>query len=180
MSDPITPAIWRKLVSLMRRRAGMGSDAEDLVQEAYARFIEQSSKTAVHNPQGFIFRVATNLAITAARSQTRHSVIEADPAVLALISPGIPAQHEVLEARERLRLVELAIDQLPTRARQVFVLHRVEGLTYGEISRELDISVSAVEKNMARALMHLTISNAFDEKVQESGKTRNGRKSKQC
>ena len=75
--------------------------------------------------------------------------------------------------------MELAIDQLPTRARQVFVLHRVEGLTYGEISRELDISVSAVEKNMARALMHLTISNAFDEKVQESGKTRNGRKSKQ-
>ena len=72
----------------------------------------------------------------------------------------------MIAARERLRIVEQAIDELPPRTREVFVLHRIEGMKYSEIARALDISVSAVEKNMARALAHLAL------KISEFGRRR--------
>lgn len=169
MAHLITPIIWQKLVSMIRRR-GAGVDAEDLVQEAYARLLNQSLTTEVVNPEGFVLRAATNLAITAYRERTRRDIAHADAAVSALLHPQCVTQHEVMEARERLAIVERAIATLPPRARQVFVLHRIEGLKYVEIARSLGISVSAVEKNMARALTHLTM------EVQQFGQRRDRRR----
>jgi RNA polymerase sigma factor (sigma-70 family) len=45
--------------------------------------------------------------------------------------------------------------ELPERTRQIFVLRRLEGLSYFEIGRRLGVSVSAVEKHMQRAVRHL-------------------------
>jgi RNA polymerase sigma factor (sigma-70 family) len=44
---------------------------------------------------------------------------------------------------------------LPERTRTVFVLRRLEGQSYREISLRLGLSVSAVEKHMLRAVRHL-------------------------
>lgn len=153
--DGPTPILWGKLVNLVRRRTGAGTDPEDLVQEAYLRLAEHSRHTPVANPEGFVYRTAVNLAMSDHRALTRHALAHADGAIAALLQPQSASQHEVIAARERLMLVEQAIAELPPRAREVFVLHRVEGLKYSEIARSLDISVSAVEKHMARALTHL-------------------------
>lgn len=153
--DGPTPILWSKLVSMVRRRASSASEAEDLVQEAYLRLAERSRGAPVRNPEGFVFRTAVNLAVSDHRAATRHGKAHADHAIAALLQPQAASQHEVIAARERLRLVEQAIGELPPRAREVFLLHRVEGLKYSEIARSLEISVSAVEKHMARALTHL-------------------------
>lgn len=157
MADGPTQLLWGKLVSLVRRRAGPGVDAEDLVQEAYARLVEQQRKACIDNPEGFVLRAASNLAVSTHRARASHGAAHADVAVAAILRPQWSPQDEVIAARERLRIVEQAIDELPPRTREVFVLHRIEGMKYSEIARALDISVSAVEKNMARALAHLTL-----------------------
>jgi RNA polymerase sigma factor (sigma-70 family) len=51
--------------------------------------------------------------------------------------------------------VEEAVSLLPERCREVFLLHRVENLSYSQIATRCGISVSAVEKNIARACLLL-------------------------
>jgi RNA polymerase sigma-70 factor (ECF subfamily) len=64
-------------------------------------------------------------------------------------------------AKERLRQVSEVLMALPARTRAVFLLRRVEGLRYAEIAIRLRVSVSTVEKEMARATEHLML-NAED------------------
>lgn len=164
MARTPTTKTWQKLVALVRRR-GAGDDAEDLVQEAYARMAGRASRDPVVNPEGFVLRAAHNLAVTAHRTRSRHERIHADEAVTALITPAA-VPDEVIAARARLRVVEAAIAELPPRAREVFVMHRVDGMKYGEIAAALGISTSAVEKHMARALTRLAC------RVEEFGRGR--------
>lgn len=150
-------AQWMRWVRLLRRESGSDAAAEDFVQDAYVRMLEYEQRGEVRNPNGFVLHAARNLAITAHRRQKRHAIALADRAVEAILHPTNIAQDEVIAARESLSVVEQAIDNLPARAREVFVMHRIDGMTYSEIARTLAISVSAVEKNMARALTALTL-----------------------
>ena len=52
---------------------------------------------------------------------------------------------------------------LPERCREVFLLHRVESLSYSQIAARCGISVSAVEKNIARACLLLGAAIAREE-----------------
>lgn len=65
-----------------------------------------------------------------------------------------------LEFTELESLIQKAINDLPEKCRQVFVMSRVDGKMNKEISEELNISVKAVEANMTRALKTLRISLA--------------------
>ena len=57
-----------------------------------------------------------------------------------------------LEAGNDLRHVEAALRALPERTRQIFLLNRIHGRKYAEIAKAMDLSQSAVEKHMMRAL----------------------------
>jgi RNA polymerase sigma factor (sigma-70 family) len=164
-----TPISWNRLVNLVRRRAGPVVDAEDLVQEAYIRLAEFSLSNSVRSPEAFVLQTATNLGRSEHRARIRHDKAHSDSAVAAILHPQIVSQHEEIAARERLRVVEQAMAELPARAREVFVLHRIEGLKYREVAELLNISVSAVEKNMARALAHMAL------KLHEFGEERGKR-----
>ena len=58
-------------------------------------------------------------------------------------------------ARQACAQVELSLRELPERVRSVFVLNRFEELTGNQIARRLGVSVSTVEKDMIRAILHL-------------------------
>ena len=55
----------------------------------------------------------------------------------------------------RLRTAMAAIDSLPPRQREVFLLHRMEEMNYLQIARRAGISIKAVEKHMRQAMKHL-------------------------
>jgi RNA polymerase sigma-70 factor (ECF subfamily) len=57
--------------------------------------------------------------------------------------------------REALQVVVSAIEGLPTRTRDVFVLHRFEEMTCSGIAEQLGMSISAVEKHIMKALRAL-------------------------
>ena len=69
-------------------------------------------------------------------------------------------QDEVLAARARLERVKVALGTLSPRTRAVFLMHRIDGMKYREIAAQLGITMSAVEKHVARAVVTLS---EFDE-----------------
>ena len=63
---------------------------------------------------------------------------------------------KLVEAELR-KSIKAAIDELPERCREVFLLSRYENLKYMEIAERLEISVKTVETQMSKALQHMRV-----------------------
>ena len=144
------------LMRYFRRHLGSGADAdaEDLAQEALIRLIR--SPIQATNTEAYLLRIASNLLRDRFRRDRTHRQPLHDSFETRLhdLPSEEPGGDRVYEDKERLRHFLEALDQLPPRCRQVFLLQRYDGLTYTSIAKRLSISVSAVEKHMMRALLH--------------------------
>lgn len=137
------------------RRAGH-DQAPDLVQEVFARAASSPQIERVSNPAGFIQRIARNLLIDRARWRSRNAVIffPFDEMRDLAVSPD---QEDGLRAADLLRIYETAVDQLPEKTRRVFLMHRIDELSYRQIHERLGISIATVEYHMIKALRHLAL-----------------------
>ena len=145
-------ALLRRIARITRDPAG----AEDVLQSAYLRAAEyRAGARPILNPEAFVARAAVNLAIDERRRRARRgdSLVTTDHVDVA---DNEPLQDEVLAARQRLVRLKAGLQRLSPRTREVFLLHRLEGLKYREIADRLGVSVSAVEKHVAKAGLFLT------------------------
>ena len=145
--------LTERLRRFVRSRVASRHDAEDVIQEAYLRVLRYSAEHVVHSEERLLFSAAKNLAVDNRRRQKVWERSVADCALLAAVDS--PASDEVVEARQRLKHVEEAIALLPGRCRAVFLMHRIEGMSYSQIAKSVGISVSAVEKHIARACLSI-------------------------
>jgi RNA polymerase sigma factor (sigma-70 family) len=145
---------WADVIRRVARRTGSHADAEDLVQSAFERMHRYTQTRRIENPAGFLVRTAVNLRLDAYRREKlmgqRHY-----SANLEDCENNSPAQDQILAARARLERVKSGIAQLPPRTREIFLLHRLEQVKYGELALRFAISESAVEKHVARATAFL-------------------------
>jgi RNA polymerase sigma factor (sigma-70 family) len=151
-------ALHGSLAHYFRRRVRDPAEVDDLVQEVFARILARSPGGPIENPAGYIFQTASSvLADRGRRRATRHADahVSFDPErhAQADVDPS-----QILLCREDLHRATAALLTLPERTRAIFVLHRLEGQRYREIALAFDISVSAVEKHMMRAIQHLSAS----------------------
>lgn len=146
---------WVDLLARIRRRTRDDQDAEDLLHSAWLRLFAYRAEHEVHQPSGFLVRAAANLAVDKHR-QGKRLAREPIDAFEAGLGDDSPLQDEVLASRERLRRVQAGLERLPPRTRQVFVMHKVEGMKLREIAATLGITQSAVEKHVAKAVLFLT------------------------
>ena len=153
--DPNERKFWADLLARIRRRTRDDQNAEDLLHSAWLRLFAYRSENEVREPAAFLVRTAANLAVDRHR-QGKRLAAEPIEAFEPRLDDGSPLQDEVLAARERLRRVQAGLERLPPRTRQVFVMHKVEGLKLREIAAALGITQSAVEKHVAKAVLFLT------------------------
>jgi RNA polymerase sigma-70 factor (ECF subfamily) len=132
------------LISFLRRRFGR-DEAEDLVQETYAR--AASARSELRNPKAYLVRVALNAARDQARRRAARPLLVADGELLEAPDPA--SQAEALQLKQ-------VILALPPKLREVFLLSRFGGLTYEEIAHRCGISVKTVEGRMTKALAMCT------------------------
>ncbi|HUZ90784.1 MAG TPA: RNA polymerase sigma factor [Methylocella sp.] len=142
------------LLRLLARRVGP-QDAADLLQEAYLRMFHHSKSEAIADPEAFLRTTAVNLA----KDHLRRRATERKYLDFERDADSVPAQALLADARmeadARLKLLFQAIEQLPPRCRQVFVMRRFDDLHQAEIARRLGISRNMVEKHMRLALERL-------------------------
>ncbi|MFZ2525224.1 MAG: RNA polymerase sigma factor [Candidatus Ferrigenium altingense] len=152
---PELAALYRQhaagLKAFLKAKIGCPESAAELAQETFLRLLEQ--KQAPHNPVGFTYQIARNLAIDAGRQKSHVFASEAN--CLDDCISNDPCLESSAYQRQRLRLVEEAVAELPPQCRRVFLLHRFGGLSQIEVAGQLGISRQMVEKHVAKALLHL-------------------------
>ena len=154
MTDvPDRRAFWNGVLKRIVRRTGGAADAEDLLHSAFVRFEEHRSTQTISNPAAFLVRTAVNIGIDQYRHDRRMYGESHMP--VHEREDTAPQPDEVLAAKELLTRIVSGINQMPARTREIFLMHRIDKLEYSEIARRLDISESAIEKQMAKAMIFL-------------------------
>jgi RNA polymerase sigma factor (sigma-70 family) len=139
--------------ALMRRGRTM-HDADDLVQEAWVRLACYERERTVIEPEAFLMRTALNLSIDAHRTRMAHGEeVLLEHVVLVDTAPGAEA---VVLARERMTRLSQCVGRLNDKTRDIFLAHRVDGLSYKEIAEHHQLSISSVEKHIAKATLQVT------------------------
>lgn len=147
-------AVCLRIKRALMRRGRTLHEAEDLVQEAWVRMSGHSGQDPPANPEAYLMRTAINLSIDAHRARSvQGEEVALDDMVLVDVAPGVEAY---LLGKERLARLSVCIGRLPARTRDIFLAHRLDGRSYSDIARELDISVTAVEKHVTKATVMLT------------------------
>ena len=144
-----------KLMRILSRRTASTDDALDLVQEIFFRFVRLRGQgpSSLERPQAYLRRIAANLLKDRAKTDFRHAAalhIVADEEAL----PGHD-QLRLLESRDMLRRLEASMMRLRPRTREIFMAHRIDGMTYVEIAEQTGLTVKGVEKQMSKALAKL-------------------------
>lgn len=160
MTDSNTKAIlhvlltgYGELARHLARRFGRSSDIDDILQDTYLKLQKIPADAVIDTPRSYLYRLADNLAKDRMRSATaRERYISG--AVMPDVTEDRPSPEHETDYRQRLLILQNAVRDLPERQRQVFLMHKFDGLSYGDIALELRISKSAVEKLMMKALAH--------------------------
>ena len=152
------------LLRFVRRRLDDHALAEDLVQETWVR-ASSSDLSAVGNVRAYLFRIASNLSLDHLRRNALGiEVFASEETVLQVIDPQ-PTPEMHVQHRDELEALLAALDTLPPRAREVFVMHRLQGLEYAQIAEKLGITRSTAMVHVARALAMLDRHLNGDEQV---------------
>src|SRR5579871_2600591 len=140
-------------IVLRRRERPRGSpDAEDLEQEALLRALSARSKSAIRDPVSYLIRITRNLFVDGHRRKQREASVLASMHCAGSVSTETLNPERILSAKDDLRRVLQAINSLPSRCQEAFVLHRFHSLSYPAIARKMGVSTGTVEKHIAEAL----------------------------
>lgn len=141
-------------------RLGSPEAAEDLVQDIYLR-VSRGVEADVASPVAFLYRLGTNLMLDRLKQQRRAQARDAGWRDATTSTLGVedvaedPAADQAAMAREHLRKVIDAANDLSPTCRRAFRLHKLEGLSHAETAAAMGVSRSAVEKHISAAIRHL-------------------------
>lgn len=124
--------------------------AQDALQDLFSKIWEvRETIDPEQSFVAFLYRIATNLAHNVFRRAAREGN------VMDKLKAGYRETYNHIEEsvirKENIDLVRQALKQLPERQREVYILHKIEGKSYKEISEQLQISLSAINNHITRA-----------------------------
>ncbi|AUW57670.1 RNA polymerase subunit sigma-70 [Sphingobium sp. SCG-1] len=133
----------------LRRILPPTQELEETVAEVLARAYATDNWEPVTAGRAYLFTIARNLVIDNAR---RNKIVSFETiADLELLQSDTGLEGQ-LEARDALRQVEKIVESLPVQCRRVFILRRIHEKSMSEIAEEMGLSVSTVEKHLAKAI----------------------------
>jgi RNA polymerase sigma-70 factor (ECF subfamily) len=145
---PLEPMLLR----FLRRNWRDESEIADLRQEAYIRIFEAAAQERPLQAKAFLFQIVRNLIIDRVRQKSVVSIEFLADFEGLNVSSGEPTPEHYVAARQQLRTLQAALDELPLRCRQVIVLRKIEGLSQREVARRMGISEETVEHHVVKGI----------------------------
>jgi RNA polymerase sigma factor (sigma-70 family) len=139
------------IVSFLMRRVACPETAQDLSQETYLRLFNKEI-THDENLLGYVFRIAERLAIDYLR-QTHLPKNNPLPLTDDLLCP-YPAPDRMMELHQQCQQVLDAYLSLPANYQAVFVLRKMDELSYSDIAAQLNISEKTVQRYLVAIMLH--------------------------
>lgn len=127
------------------------ADAEEIVQDVLFGVWRHRGHFDFERPVPYLVRAVRNRALSRRQLLARR----ASRMLATVHDQTVAASDDSLERDELLRDLDVAVASLPARSREIFLLHRVNGLSYAEIGETLGISRKTVENLMGRTLQRL-------------------------
>ncbi|RAJ75038.1 RNA polymerase sigma-70 factor (ECF subfamily) [Chitinophaga dinghuensis] len=126
---------------------GDSHEAEEIVQQVFLKLWEKRDTIVITGPvKAYLFSAIRNAAI----SQWRKAAVRSEKETAYGLSRESATQ--AADVRELEKLYHQALDRLPERCREVFILSRHQQMKYAEIAEAMNISVKTVENQMGKAL----------------------------
>ncbi len=144
-----------RLRRVIYRRVRCAATTADLLQDTFLRFWERPSLLReVADLAGYFMITGRNLALDHERRRKIAPFVNGIDGLESISDPA-PSAETTTISRQELRRVQAALEHMPPRAREVFILSRIDGLTYVEIGERLGISPKTVFGHMVVALEKL-------------------------
>lgn len=151
------------LKRFLRRFLSHSQDIEDVVQNTYIKARCAEEDRVIDSPKSFLFRIARNEALMELRKKSRRIT----DYIEELDVPETPHEGTSLEdelmTEQKLGIFCQSVLEMPPRCREVFLMCKVYGQSYKEVATQLGMSVSGVEKHVARGFK---ISNAYADRIE--------------
>jgi RNA polymerase sigma-70 factor (family 1) len=125
--------------------------ADEILQEVFLKiWTNKENLVHVNEPASWIYRVASNLSIQQLRRQvTEYKGLKE---VIAAEGQNPDDLLQRLSAKELQQLIHEAVDQLPEKRKEIYLLTREEGLSHKEIAEQLNISLQTVKNQVTAAV----------------------------
>jgi len=140
------------LIAYMSQYVLKPEDVEDILQETFLKSLEASRKSAINSPKSYLFIVARNLIFKRLKRKSRDMMREISSIdEQYLKSNDVPADVNLHQKRKMEAFIAVT-NQLPPQSRRVFLMRKLLGMSQLEISQELGISKSTVERHITNAI----------------------------
>ncbi|QRY68573.1 sigma-70 family RNA polymerase sigma factor [Ensifer sp. PDNC004] len=155
--DPLRP----RLVRVAYRMLGSVADAEDMVQEAFIRWMG-ADRTSVREPEAFLRRTVTRLCL----DQLKSARLKRE----TYVGPWLPEPVVEEEPEDDVTLpLMLALERLSPLERAAFLLHDVFGQSFDEVAVTIERDAAACRQLAARARTHVRAERPRFEIEQQRG-----------
>lgn len=154
-ADEIQPHEPQLRAYLRGRFPALRADLDDLIQETYLRTLRAKKAGRARLSRAYLFVIARNAALDFFR---RRRVAAIDPVAeidrLSVVEER-PDAAEALSHDQELALLAEAVNALPVRCREVFILRRFEGASHRDIAQRLGISEHTVNAHLVTGMLKL-------------------------
>ena len=140
------------LTGFLQRNWHNEAEISDLRQEAYTRVYEAAQKERPLQIKAFLFQVTRNLMIDHLRKKNVISLESVTDFEWMNVLDDRPSSEAYVAARQELRLLQAALDELPPRCRQVVLMRKMEGLSQKEVAKRMGITIETVENQVAKGM----------------------------
>ena len=136
----------------LRRYSSNSHDIDDISQETILRALHAEQNREIHEPRAFLFGVAKNIARKSLEKKARSLIDFIEDFGEKEYLSNEPSIDEQFDSRRKMLVFWEAVSGLPPQCQKVFVLKKVHGYSHKEIAKNLEISISTVEKHAATGL----------------------------
>lgn len=155
---------FMKMLRFSQAYVGSEEEAKNIIQDTFLYLWEHIDiLDTINNKDAFLFTLVKNRCLNFIKHRLyvdsrKQSLQETEEEELQMSLYALQEFDENLCSVEDIeQLLQQAVDALPERCRQIFMLSRMEGLKYKEIASRLDVSVNTVENQISIALKKMRI-----------------------